>query len=186
MATVYDSDQLIQQYKKIGELPAIHRLMHMAFLKHAPENALVMDLGASVGLMAAGLIKQGAAHVVAIEGSRKAAEKRLALNRVSWFEKYVTPETLPDVLDLARKFSTQVVTARRVLYEIEKQEDGLVNKLASGLQARGVEILILQGCVPVKNPRVKLWNSDLEARALEPFYKEWAQYGPVKVMRSAK
>lgn len=179
---VYDKQEYLDAYHRHGEMAPIHLPMLGAFSRHHEPGTAAMDLGSSVGLLPQGLLQLGASEVYCFEGHPKSLVRAIRTDRTHWHEVYVTPQTLGRVLTTALYGKVKTVTARRVLYEIEKTQDGMVAELGRGLFKAGVERIILQGCVPVKNPQVKLHQGHLEAAALQDSFLIQAIYGPVYVL----
>lgn len=174
---VYDSEKLLEAYAKYGELPHIHQAMLTAFRKHVVPGATVIDLGSSVGLLSAGLRHSGARYVMAFEGNVKANQRRILTDNVTLYPYQITAETVSSFEAAIKICKPTVCVARRVIYEIEKT--GVLETMVRAMYVHGVKQVLLQGCVPVRNPKVRLWNSELEALALRSCYQIKAQHGPV-------
>lgn len=176
MATVYNSPDLIKAFLEHGEIPKIHMPLISVFNEFVAPGAQVIDLGSSVGLLPASLLKMGAKEVICVEGNCP-QPGTIAKPNMIWQAYHLTPLTMHLFKTCLNLLKPKVCTARRVIYEIDKT--GIVSDVALALKEAGVKQMIIQGCVQVDNPRVRLYNSELEAQALAPHFKIMIRRGPV-------
>ena len=163
----YDADEYLEAYRTKGQFPLIHEPIAKVMREVYDGESVVMDLGASIGVLAARLIEQlGAPLVVAIE-PRHSATKSVLMPKICWVGIPVNRQTFAAVDLLVKKWGVKYVVARRVFPEIEERGgDGTVRELANVLADAGVEKIVLEGRFRTKRATSSLPNADAEVSAL--------------------
>lgn len=162
----FNDQSHIERWERAGILPKIHETLAGMILESAdPDHEIAIDFGASVGLMSVRLSLMGLKHVISIEPGED-FERRIIHTCVSAYRTAVNDSTLSEIEAIIKKHHVTLAVCRRVIYLIEETADGCAGRFAAMLARAGITEIAIQGCVPVKNPKVKLWDTDLEVEAM--------------------
>jgi len=185
MAAVYDSQNLIDNYTGNGTFPKIHDAISAMVKEHAWVNEVCFDIGSSVGLLAVrNVVEGGRSLCVGIEPSRSAMARAVRHPAVTYECLALSGmDNLMRFAGLIGKWRPTLITARRVLPEIDASDNQAIEIIAQTCYISGVEKIIIQGRVPVKNPRSRLHCVDEEIKALERHYEAVVVKGQVAVLK---
>lgn len=180
MARDFSDQSYIDNYNEKKEYPKIHENFMAMVTTYANENEPCFDLGTNIGILAVQLVDKGRSLCVGIEGG-KDFDRAIQHPKVVYEKMYITEETLPRLEELLIKYKPTLIAARRVLSELSF-DPNTVGKVAEMFHRHGVKKIVLEGRVPVPNPQVKLWNSELEVEALSEYYLPTKKYKAVYLL----
>ena len=186
----FNSQKYIDQYLLEGRYPKIHSDMHTLIGTHhrlmqEGRSAInSIDLGSCTGLMCVWLKDVIGGEVIGIEGNKFDFDRAICRDRIIYRNWYVNPAKMEELCILIRECRITLIVARRVLSEIGYNDPVIVKMLAALLRENGVTDIFLEGRQRVKKPSVPLWNSDLEAAALQPYYRMVDRHNEVIYMQA--
>jgi hypothetical protein len=173
----FNSQSYLDRYAEFGEFPKIHRDISQVFRSVAQKGEITVDIGSCIGILAMANHAHTGALCIGFEANQydfnrslKAFSSEIAQSHLYFYNLAVNDENLKFIGNDMLKCCVKTVTARRVLSEVGYYDTTVVQRFGLAMSNAGVENVIIEGRTPVKNPTVKLWNSDLEARALAPYY----------------
>lgn len=167
----FNDQQHIENYLQKGKFPAIHNDFAKMVKYCAKEKEPCFDLGSCIGLLAIRNIACGRSFCLGIEGNKFDFERAVKHKNTEYHNYYIDVNTFDFLIKDLVTYKPTLITARRVIYEIGRFDIKTVETMAEIFSKHGVKKIILQGCVPVKNPSVTLWNSELEINALSKYFK---------------
>jgi hypothetical protein len=173
----YNSKEYVDAYLEHGAFPAIHDdIFEAAKLIPNAGTLAALDLGACTGLLTIRM-RQVFSGVKGIEASpenvsRAAREAEVKLMKI-------TPATLKDFQgELA---GIGVIIARRVFPEL--YDSNVAFELPELFFRNGIEYVLLEGRMPVRNPSNALWNADIEANIFAPLYGVVERHKNVRLLK---
>jgi hypothetical protein len=172
----FNDESYIIEYNKTGAFPKIHNDVGFLIGNYANEPEPSLDLGSNIGMICARSIKLGRSIAIGIEGCKEDFSRAVKDSRIIYENFYITRETFPRLINVLKKHKPTLVTARRVLSEIGIKDPSVVTEMAGIFHQYGVEKFIVEGRVPVKNPVVSLYNSELEVQAISNYFEVKKQH----------
>lgn len=184
----FDDKQHVENFVKNGTYPKIHDNIFSAVVKHAVIDKPIIELGACLGLLSYRMLEAKITKtVLAVEPNLKYIKRGLHGKGIIWVNAGVNDLNLGRLINTFDAFEAKTLVARRVFPEIaEKTSVETVTNFARLIAKIGVEVIVLEGRQVTKNHKAALWNADLEAKALEPYYREAHAYGNVRVLHKIK
>ena len=167
----FNDQAYIDTYEESGEFPKIHKDFGLVVKTYANEAEGSMDLGTCIGIMSVYNVHNGRSNCVGLEGNKFDFDRCVKHPKVKYEQLYVTRDTFPRIKELIADNNITLVTARRVISEVGFDDITVVHDFAKLLADCGVTKIIIQGRAKVKNPSVKLYNSDMEAECFFKYYK---------------
>lgn len=177
----YDDKRHIGRLEQGGEYPKIHDGIFKVIKEEEEERehmAGAIDLGASIGLLSARLLRENIFnYIVAVEGNKNSATqiKKVkeivdAGNRLEIENFYIKKGTLRRVASLAKDKGVKSVVARRVFPEISKQYDGIVKDMSKIFYDAGIDRIYIQGRIATSNSVNCLGDAKKEAIEFSEHY----------------
>lgn len=180
----FNDQKYIDNYLKIGSFPKIHDDIALMVRNYANEKEPCFDIGSCIGILAVRNVVCGRSFCLGIEGNKFDFDRAIKHPKVSYKNYFIEESTFDKFIQDLQKYKPTLITARRVISEIGFYKTETVNSFAEILKSNGVKKIILQGRVPVKNPTVELWNSELEVKALSKFFKPIKKYKDVYLLEN--
>jgi hypothetical protein len=169
--SVFADEKYITAYHKTGEFPKIHDPIAEMVKMHANEDEPVLDLGSCTGLLPIRLVEEcNRSFAVGLEPNRKYIDKAPRHQHVGLVCMGVERSTLPQIAGIMDFRKPTLLTARRVLPEIHATDPQVLEMFVHLCYTKGIEKVILQGRVKVKNARTPLDDIYKEAKVFESHY----------------
>ncbi len=166
----YNSQELIDQYLLEGKFPKIHDHIGKLIKYHAAENEPCLDLGSCIGLMAIQNISLGRSFCLGIEGNKFDYQRAVPHKQVRYENFFISPETEGRLIEALVEVKPTLITARRIFPEISTFGIDFIHHLAIVFKKHGVNKIVLQGRVKVKNPKTKLYSVEQEIECFKDHY----------------
>jgi hypothetical protein len=180
---VYNDEEAIVAYRVRGVFPKIHDPIAEMIMKYAAKPEMCFDLGSSIGLLPVRLVEQcGRSKCIGFEPG-KDFSRAVRVPNVQYMNIGLSGDNLTKFADMVMRFHPTLITARRVFPEIHEKDIHAIDFIAKTAKMNMVEHIVLQGRVPVKNPRTELYCVENEIKALSAHYSLIEKKGQVAVLK---
>jgi len=167
----FDAPEHVHLWQKTGQYPLIHDPI-VDYVRGAvsPNDGPILDLCSSTGLLGARLYELGYTVCAVQEpnGALQFGYKAGVYRGVPLLEARIDADSLPAFLHYVSEQDVETVVARRAFPELWDALGGRTGfgLLAAGLQAAGVERIVLEGRAPTRKATHPLATAAAEAAAL--------------------
>lgn len=184
----FNDQAYLDAYIERGEFPAIHDQVAHLIRTAANEHEPAFDFGSCTGLLSVQAVALGRSQCIGIEGNELDFKRamKLASMAVRFENFFINTDTMYHLKCLLDLMRPTLVIARRVLPEIHHNDSETLDILPGVLYSFGVNKIIVQGRVKVKNPKTPLFCTDKEVEVFAPFYKETQRYRQTALLEAVE
>jgi len=180
----FDSKELLTAWQTKGKFPAIHDAIWSMILQ--TKSRQFLDLGCCHGLLCQRIYQEWPeAVVIGLDSNLSSIEAgRRAGVQPTMVQIQVSKKTIPDIRSLVEANGIKVLVARRCFPEFFGDDLPAGREFGAEMRSAGIETIVLQGRVPVKNPVNVLCTVEHEVSLLSESFKSVMVNGQVAFLEA--